>query len=362
MEHSSDFSRYLNTGIEDLIADVIKSSLKNPRETAFLLRYRRENKKNLKKRDTYQAQGKHIPPFLICSITGSCNMHCIGCYARANGLCGQNIRPELTAVQWRNIFDQAAALGISFALLAGGEPFMRPDILHEAADIKSMIFPIFTNGTLLDVDTIDMLDKNRNLVPILSLEGSREKTDERRGMGAYDAQLAVMQRLKECGILFGTSLTVTTQNIDELTSQPFLDALHAFGCRLAFYISYVPIEKGTEHLAQSEEQRLMLEQTLEELRKRYETLVFLSFPGDEQHMGGCLAGGRGFLHINPTGDAEACPFSPYSDRSLKTHTLLEVLDSPFFKRLREEGLVGGEHDGGCALFEHEARVMQLLAD
>ncbi len=360
MAHQKDFSGYLSEGIEELIADVIKSSLKNPRETAFLVRYRGENIKNMQRRDAYESQGKHIPPFLICSITGDCNMHCKGCYARANGLCGQSDTQELTAAQWKSIFAQAAELGISFSLLAGGEPFMRADVLNEAAKIKSMIFPIFTNGTLLDKDAIDLLDKNRNLIPILSLEGSRDKTDERRGTGTYDAQLGVMRMLKKRGILFGTSLTVTTENADELTSKPFLDALHDYGCRLAFFISFVPIEKGTEHLAQNEGERLAFEQTLEDLRSQYETLIFLSFPGDEQHMGGCLAGGRGFLHINPQGDAEACPFSPYSDRSLLNHTLLEVLDSPFFKRLREEGLVGGEHDGGCALFQHEAQVRALL--
>ena len=89
-------------------------------------------------------------------------------------------------------------------------------------------------------------------------------------------------------------------------------------------------------------------------------MIFLSFPGDEKHMGGCLAAGRGFFHINAYGAAEACPFSPYSDRSLREHTLLEVLDSPFFARLQQESLVGGEHDGGCALFQKRAQVQALL--
>ena len=26
-----------------------------------------------------------VPPFLICSIATTCNLHCKGCYARANG-------------------------------------------------------------------------------------------------------------------------------------------------------------------------------------------------------------------------------------------------------------------------------------
>jgi len=40
--------------------------------------------------------------------------------------------------------------------------------------------------------------------------------------------------------------------------------------------------------------------------------------------------------------------------------MIEVLASPFFKTLQENGLVGGEHNGGCALFQHEDLVKSLL--
>ena len=122
----------------------------------------------------------------------------------------------------------------------------------------------------------------------------------------------------------------------------------------------LPVEAGSELLAPSEAERTVLEQRQTVLREGMPGMVFLSFPGDEKHMGGCLAAGRGFFHINAYGAAEACPFSPYSDRSLREHTLLEVLDSPFFARLQQESLVGGEHDGGCALFQKRAKVQALL--
>lgn len=46
-------------------------------------------------------------------------------------------------------------------------------------------------------------------------------------------------------------------------------------------------------------------------------MVFLSFSGDEKYVGGCLAAGRGFFHINANGEVEPCPFSPYSDVNSK---------------------------------------------
>ena len=89
-------------------------------------------------------------------------------------------------------------------------------------------------------------------------------------------------------------------------------------------------------------------------------MVFIAFPGDEKSSGGCLAAGRGFFHINAMGGAEPCPFSPYSDVSLKNMTLKEALKSPLFQKLQENGNLEKEHIGGCVLFEQEEQVKQLL--
>jgi len=104
-----------------------------------------------------------------------------------------------------------------------------------------------------------------------------------------------------------------------------------------------------------------MEEAQSALRGRFPGMLFLSFPGDEKHMGGCLAAGRGFFHINEYGAAEPCPFSPYSDMNLHEHTLLDVLGSPFFRQVRELNAQGEAHPGGCALFHQEARVRALLS-
>ena len=53
-----------------------------------------------------------------------------------------------SSAQWDDIFDQAEKLGISFILLAGGEPLMRRDVVEFAGRHKKVIFPVFTNGTI----------------------------------------------------------------------------------------------------------------------------------------------------------------------------------------------------------------------
>jgi MoaA/NifB/PqqE/SkfB family radical SAM enzyme len=361
MESFRDVNTYLNEGAEKLVADILRSTLRNPRETAFINRFHKHQKQMEKRREALEAQGQHIPMFLISSITSACNLSCKGCYARANGMCGEKASGELlSADEWDGIFSQAEEAGISFVLLAGGEPLLRLDVLDKAAGHEGIVFPIFTNGTLLDRDAIHMLNDHRNLVPVISLEGGQFATDDRRGEGIYDLTQENFRDLNDQKLLFGVSLTVTTENIAEVTSETYLRGLYDLGCRLVFFIEYVPVAKGTEHLAPGDKERRLLEKTQDALRERFPAMIFLSFPGDEKYMGGCLAAGRGFFHINPYGGAEPCPFSPFSDISLKDHTLMQALSSPFFQRVRELNAKETDHQGGCALFAREAHVKSLL--
>ena len=207
---------------------------------------------------------------------------------------------------------------------------------------------------------VKLFEQNRNLVPILSMEGDQEQTDGRRGAGTYDTLLTVMNRLQKKGILYGASVTVTTENVNTVTSKDFFDQLYQKGCKALLYIEYVPVTKETKYLEPTDQERAIVEQGQQKLRSIYEDVVFLSFPGDEKYTGGCLAAGRAFFHISVDGSAEPCPFSPYSDMNVKTCSLKQALQSPLFRKLNDTGLLYGEHNGGCLLFQKEQEVKDLL--
>lgn len=357
-----NLTEYMSGAIEKLVGEALKASMKNPRESAFILKYMLAQKKAAKKRDAMEKQGKHIPPFLIASIASQCNLFCKGCYARANHQCTENAcQDELNCAQWEKIFREAKGLGISFILLAGGEPFLRRDIIEAASGFPEIVFPVFTNGTMMNEPYLDLFDRSRNLVPVLSIEGGRAETDARRGDGTYAALIQAMEKMKQNGIFYGVSVTVTTQNIGIVTGGEFIDMLYQNGCKLAFYVEYVPVAASTESLAPTDTERVLLAERQEKLRKQYENMIFLSFPGDEKKTGGCLAAGRGFFHINAAGGAEPCPFSPYSDMNLKECSLLEALQSPLFSGLNVTGLLNDEHNGGCVLFGKQDEVKGLLS-
>ncbi len=361
MQQNFDLEQYLTAGVQDLLADAARAALGNPRETAFLARYALSARRAAARRARAAKSGDHVPSFLIASITERCNLACAGCYARANGACHSQPASEgMTAGQWGRIFREAQDLGVSLVLLAGGEPLLRADVLAEAAKRPGLLFPVFTNGTLLTPQAVALFDRHRNLVPILSVEGSQARTDARRGEGVHERLQSAMAALSQHRVLFGASVTVTRDNLQEITSADFLDAMETQGCKVILYVEYVPADGQSQALAPNEEDRALLDERLLALRQARPGVVFVSFPGDERQTSGCLAAGRGFFHINAHGGAEPCPFSPFSDTNLKDKPLREALRSPLFRRLREADLLQMGHDGGCALFSHEQAVRTLI--
>jgi MoaA/NifB/PqqE/SkfB family radical SAM enzyme len=169
-----------------------------------------------------------------------------------------------------------------------------------------------------------------------------------------------MRRLKAQHIFFGTSTTLTRENYDLTTSREYLRGLLKRGSRLFYYINYIPVEPGTEHLQLPGDRVQAFEQLLASYRKTMPCL-FIAFPHDEIALGGCLAAGRGFVHINAYGDVEPCPFSPYSDRNLSQVSLLEAINSPLLRLIRESDVQLDESDGHCALWTRREWVEGLLA-
>ena len=361
MQEDFDIAQYLTDGVERIVKDILRASLRDPRESLFMARFAKAVGEATKRRSANEEKGVHVPPFLIASITSSCNLHCAGCYSRANHAT-EDCAPQrqLTAEQWESIFAQAENLGISFILLAGGEPLLRYDVMEVAGKHSDILFPIFTNGTFLGESCCQLLDRCRNLIPIISIEGDRELTDARRGEGVYGKITANMEQLQKQGLLFGCSITVTTENLNDVLSDSFVNALSERGCKAMFFIEFVPVTEEAQHLAPGDAEREIIWAGIDRLRREYPEMVFVSFPGDEKSSGGCLAAGRGFFHINSHGGAEPCPFSPYSDINVAETSLKEALNSGLFTALRDNGYLLEDHAGGCVLYEKRMLVEKLI--
>ena len=361
MSEAFDVQAYMTKGVEKIVASSLKATLRDPRESAFMLKFAAASRQASRKRAEEEKSGLHVPPFLIASITSQCNLHCAGCYSRVNEATVDSAPVcQLSGQEWLKIFEEASELGVSYILLAGGEPMLRRDIIEAAGTMHDIIFPIFTNGTYMDQRYMELFDRCRNLIPVMSIEGNREVTDHRRGSGIYDRLIQNMDALHERHLLYGASVTVTTENIREVASPDFIDSLKQRGCKLVIFVEFVPVTKEATHLAPGDAEREYLKEAIADLRTSREEMVFISFPGDEKTSGGCLAAGRGFFHINSHGGAEPCPFSPFSDINIRNTSLREAISSPLFRALQDGGYLMEDHAGGCVLYEKRKRVQELL--
>lgn len=317
----------------------------------------RHQRKAAAVRTRHEREGLLVPPVMIVSVTSRCNLVCAGCYMHGRGeRPGDEMSPEVLA----SVVEQAAGLGVSVVVLAGGEPLVRrEEIVRLAQAHPRVLFPVFTNGLLIDDRVADTIAGCRNIVPVVSFEGFREETDGRRGSGVYERLLAACARLKDRGVFFGCSMTTTRDNLDQVTGEAFVRQRLEAGARVMTYVEYVPMGPGTEDLVLTPGQKQALQAVLSEHNRTFPAL-FLGFPGDEETYGGCLAAGRGFVHIGPSGDLEPCPAAPYSDANLASVPLEEALASRLLCRLRERPEYLTETAGGCALRANPAWVEDLV--
>jgi len=355
-EEGLDFRKLLNDSLTIFFKDALRIALTNPSQAYHFFRTLKWQKKATRVRDSWQSEGVHVPPILIFSITNRCNLECKGCYHWA---LRPTIQSELDIDKMRSIVAEARELGVSFIMIAGGEPLVRIEILDIIKDFPEITFLVFTNGLLIDEKLAKKLKRNRNFVPVISLEGSAEDTDRRRGKGVYNRIQRAAGILKKNGIFWSVSLTVTRFNLDQIMDENFVNNLVSLGCKLFFFVEYTPVSEGTESWLLTDGQRTNLIEHRNTFRSQYPAL-FVAIPGDEEEIGGCLSAGKGFVHINAQGDVEPCPFAPYSDTSLNDVTLKEALKSDFLKKIRDNHQHLHETEGGCALWVEREWVKSLL--
>jgi MoaA/NifB/PqqE/SkfB family radical SAM enzyme len=338
---------------------------RNPSKFLAYSRLAHDYRKSVHLRQAEHLAGLTVPPFLILSITAACNLKCAGCYAAAVGTTLQGEArcegPErnLDFDQWQHIIQQARDLGVFGFILAGGEPFLFPRLLDLCAAFPDRLFLIFTNGTALNDDLFSRLKRLPNAVVIVSIEGDRLATDQRRGTGVYLKAIQAIERLHDANLLGGISVTITRNNYEYWMESTSIDALQAVGVRLGFFIEYIPAgdaPKGMPMLSSAE--RDAFRARILEYRASKAVYIIHS-PGDEKILGGCISAGRGFAHVTPRGDLTPCPVSLVATHNLATSSLREGLESPLFQQIRESECLLDTGDTPCALFAHPEQITSL---
>ena len=268
----------------------------------------------------------NIPWAILLDPTSACNLHCTGCWAADYGH-----SLNLTYDDINSIINQGVELGTHVYIYTGGEPMVRKkDLIRLCEAHPDCAFLCFTNATLIDEEFCQDVLRVKNFVPAISAEGSEETTDARRGAGTYQSIVKAMKLLKSHGLPFGISACFTSKNAESIASEEYFDWLIEQGALFCWIFTYMPVgSDAAPELMPTVEQRIHLYNFVREMRYK-KPLFTLDFQNDGEFVGGCIAGGRRYLHINAAGDVEPCVFIHYSNANIHEKSLLECLKSPIF--------------------------------
>lgn len=294
-----------------------------------------------------QENGFYPPGFSVISPSMRCNLKCYGCYSSMHPRSKQ-----LSFDDFDSILQQQKEMGMFFAVISGGEPFLYPYFLDICEKHNDVAFLVYTHGGLLDEKLISRIAELGNILPCISVEGFEKETDERRGKGHYKKVMAAFDMLRSAHLMYGFSATQTRENSDVLTSDEYIDIFIEKGCILGWYFHYMPVGvKPAMELLPTPEQRNHLRERVAYFRKT-KPILLGDFHNDGPLVGGCIAGGRKYLHINSTGGIEPCVFFQYSAHNIHENTLREALQSPFFQAIRKGQNENENLLRPCTLIDH----------
>ena len=353
-DKDSAINKYINKALDEIDPGVLKTIVLNLGFEAFL-----NGTKTIRKmREKYDC---NVPWLILMDPTSACNLHCTGCWAAEYGN-----RLNLTYEEMDSVVTQGKELGTYLYMFTGGEPLVRKsDIIKLCEKHNDCAFLSFTNGTLVDEEFCQEMKRVGNLYLAISLEGFEAVNDLRRGDGVYGKVMNAMDLLKKNGLVFGTSICYTSKNTETVTSDEFIRLMVDKGCRYAMYFHYMPVGNAASvELLPTPEQRIYMKDRIRQIRSLTtgQGLFTFDFQNDGEFVGGCIAGGRNYFHINANGDAEPCVFIHYSGANIRTNTLLEILHQPLFMAYRRNQPFNKNHLRPCPMLENPEILQRMVKE
>ena len=346
---NDNWRKLVDSIYQDVDSEIIKTLFKNAVLNSVVLS--RSLKEEVKSK--YDC---NVPWAILLDPTSACNLSCTGCWASEYGN-----KLNLSFDEIDSIITQGKEIGIFMYIYTGGEPLVRKnDIIELCKKHNDCVFLAFTNATLIDEEFAKQIREVKNFVPAISIEGDKEATDSRRGDGTYDKVVHAMEILRRYKVPFGASTCYTSANYESITDDEYFDRLISFGAKFAWFFHYMPIgNDAVPELLLNPDQRETVYRKIRDVRNR-KSIFLIDFQNDGEYIGGCIAGGRDYFHINPNGDVEPCVFIHYSDSNIREKTLIECLTSPLFTAYKEGQPFNCNHLMPCPMLENPEKLRDIV--
>jgi MoaA/NifB/PqqE/SkfB family radical SAM enzyme len=352
--HDRWFGRHLRSFLHRLINE-------RPAAARAILRFIGTWSVDVNRRSDAQRTGIAAPATVVIEPTDRCNLNCPGCYARST-----KDGCDLPYERLVEIVQEVIGMGVTLVTLSGGEPFLREKIDRSITRLAERFtdrgFLVYTNGTLLDDETVARMAAVGNVFPAISVEGFEHQTDARRGRGIYEQNRRIRRVLGGHGVMTGFSATVTRENCDGICTDDFIDLRIEEGDMFGWFFLLQPIGRSPRpDLMVTAEQRAMLRETVYRWREEDRPIFLGDFWNDGPLVGGCMAGGKYYFHIYANGDISPCVFSPVACGNIfdiirgqsEYRSLTDFVQrQPVFVAFRDEQCGITDRARPCLLIDH----------
>ncbi|WP_319939623.1 radical SAM/SPASM domain-containing protein [Xenorhabdus littoralis] len=201
----------------------------------------------------------NAPIHVDFDMTNACNLACHHCHAAS----GKRQRDELTSEEIKRAIAELHQNGVIDLTIAGGEPFLRPElpeILEYAHSCQGIYTTVVTNGTLLKRDTVKKLSSNCSGVNFnISIDGStpdkldilrhRKKRDSNKRTLLFRQVTAGAKAISDAGLTLGVSFVVSGMNADDLENVYDM-AVNELGAKSVTAIRFFPAGFGKSALSE----------------------------------------------------------------------------------------------------------------
>jgi MoaA/NifB/PqqE/SkfB family radical SAM enzyme len=301
-------------------------------------------------------EGKTFPPFLYISITNGCNLRCQGCWVDVD-------KPAnlISFADLDRLVRSAKGHGNSFFGILGGEPFIHPDLIRLLRAHPDCYFQIFTNGQLITDEVAADLRRAGNATPLISIEGSRTVSDERRGRtNVLNHTLAGLEASIRNRLITGVASSICQSNFDDLVREAWIDELIRLGVHYTWFHTYRPVGPvATPGLALRPEQVDRLRRFVVDMRNR-KPIGIVDAYYDDRGDALCPAATGISHHIGPFGDVEPCPIIQFARETIRDNggnIFKTMTESPLLSDFRK---TAAKATRGCIVLERPDLLKEVV--
>jgi MoaA/NifB/PqqE/SkfB family radical SAM enzyme len=172
---------------------------------------------------------RNVPLYVNYDLTWQCNLRCKHCYFFSSTTELKNKRTELSDEQWIKVFKYHRNLGTKVAVLTGGEPTLRMEVIKEAIKIFPSV-QVVSNGVI----KLPRFKGYKQPKYWVSLDGTKETHDKIRGARVFDN---VIENIRESNpVVTSAIMTLNYKEIESIAKIAYDNG--ASGLVFQFYTDY----------------------------------------------------------------------------------------------------------------------------